>query len=356
MSEISFNQARADAFSERMVSIMNHAAIALMTGIGHQVGLFDTMVESPSATSHQIAEAAGLNERYVREWLGAMVTGLVIDYNLVENTYTLPPEHAAYLTRAAGVNNWAPTAQIISLLAQVEEPLIECFRKGGGVPYSAYPRFQQVMAENSALIHDVALIRTILPIVDGLTERLQVGIEVADIGCGSGHALNLMAQAFPRSHFIGYDFSEEGILVGQSEAQALGLTNTHFEVQDIARLNQPNRFDLITAFDAIHDQAHPARVLRDIAAALRPDGIFLMAEWGASSNLHENLDFLLGPFMYTISCMHCMTVSLALDGAGLGAMWGEQTARQMLKEAGFTNVETKRIDDSFNNYYVCTIS
>jgi hypothetical protein len=116
-----------------------------------------------------------------------------------------------------------------------------------------------------------------------------------------------------------------------------------------------DRFDLVTAFDAIHDQAQPARVLAGIAAALRPEGVFLMVDIGASSHVHENMDYPLAPFMYTISCMHCMTVSLALDGAGLGAMWGEQLARQMLAEAGFTRVEASRVEgDRTNSYYVAT--
>ncbi len=353
MTDRSFDQAKSEAFAGRMLEVLNNAAIALMTSIGHQVGLFDAMADQPPATSQQIAEAAGLNERYVREWLGAMVTGQVVDYNPADATYSLPPEHAAWLTRAAGINNLAIQAQYIPLLAQVEDPIIECFRNGGGVPYSAYPRFQRLMAEDSAAIHDAALIDTILPLVPGLRERLQSGIEVADIGCGRGHAINLMAQAFPKSRFVGYDFSEEGIRAGRNEAHGLGLTNAQFEVRDVTRLDMQEQFDLITAFDVIHDQAQPAQVLQGIADALRAEGVFLMVDIGASSNLHENMDFMLAPFMYTISCMHCMTVSLALNGAGLGAMWGEQKARHMLAEAGFTRVEVKQIEgDLFNNYYI----
>lgn len=353
MTDRSFDQAKSEAFAERMVDILNNAAVALMTSIGHRVGLFDAMADRPPATSQQIAEAAGLNERYVREWLGAMVTGRVADYNPANATYSLQPEHAAWLTRAAGINNLAVQTQYIPLLAHAEESIIDCFRNGGGVPYSAYPRFQRLMAEDSATVHRAALIDMILPLVPGLLERLQAGIEVADIGSGRGHAINLMAHAFPKSRFVGYDFSEEGILAGRTEAQDMGLTNAQFEVRDVTRLEMHDRFDLITAFDAIHDQAQPAQVLQGIADALRPEGVFLMVDIGASSNVHENIDFPLGPFMYTISCMHCMTVSLALDGAGLGAMWGEQKSRQMLAEAGFTRVEVKQIEgDLFNNYFI----
>jgi SAM-dependent methyltransferase len=115
------------------------------------------------------------------------------------------------------------------------------------------------------------------------------------------------------------------------------------------------QFDLITAFDAIHDQAQPAKVLQGIAKALRPDGTFLMVDIAACSNLGENLDHMLGPFFYTVSTMHCMTVSLALDGEGLGTMWGEQKALQMLNDAGFNRVKLEQIDsDIFNNYYIAT--
>lgn len=352
-TEQTYDEARAEAFAGQMIDIMNHGALALMMSIGHQVGLFDALAAQPSATSEQIAEAAGLNERYVREWLGAMVTGRVVELDPVTQTYTLPPEHAAWLTRAAGYDNLATQMQYIPLLATVEAPLIDAFRNGGGVPYSAYPRFQQLMAEDSKALLDQILLDTVLPLVPGLVDQLQEGIDVADIGCGSGHAINLMARAFPNSRFTGYDFSDQGIAAGRNEAQEMGLTNASFEVLDVATFDARNQFDLVTAFDAIHDQAQPAQVLANIQRALRPNGIFLMIDVAASSHLHENMDLLLAPFAYTISCMHCMTVSLAADGAGLGAMWGEQTAKRMLADAGFTNVETNKVEkDIFNNYYI----
>jgi SAM-dependent methyltransferase len=350
-----FDQATAEAFAGRMIEMLNGAALALMTSIGHQTGLFDTLAGRPPATSRQIAAAAGLNERYVREWLGAMVTGRIVAYDPTDQTYRLPAEHAAWLTRAAGPSNLAATTQFIPLLAQVEESIVACFRNGGGVPYAAYRRFQQLMAEDSAAIHDTALIPTILPLVPGLPERLRDGIEVADIGCGSGHAINLMAAAFPQSRFVGFDLSEEGIAAARHEARTLGITNARFEVRDVTDLDLPGRFDLIMAFDAIHDQAHPARVLSGIAEALRPGGVFLMVDIRASSHLHENLDLPLAPTLYTFSTLHCMTVSLAQGGVGLGTMWGEQQARRMLADAGFTRVEVAQVEgDLFNNYFIAT--
>lgn len=355
MTGQNLDQAKSEAFAGRMLEVLNDAAVALMTSIGHQVGLFDTMADLPPATHRQIAQAAGLNERYVREWLGAMVTGQIVDCNSEDDTYSLAPEHAAWLTRAAGPDNLAGPAQFIPVMAQVEESVIECFRDGGGIPYSAYPRFHRLMAEDSAAIHDVALLDAVLPLVPGLVERLQAGIEVADVGCGQGHAINLMAQAFRKSRFTGYDLSEEAILSGRKEAQDMGLENARFETRDVSILDAHHRFDLVTAFDAIHDQAQPGRVLTAVADALRPQGVFLMVDFGASSHVHENMEFPASPFLYAISCMHCVPVSLGLGGPGLGAMWGEQLARRMLAEAGFTGVDVKQVEgDLFNNYFIGT--
>jgi SAM-dependent methyltransferase len=247
----------------------------------------------------------------------------------------------------------AVMAGYLPVMASVEDEVVDAFRRGGGVPYSSYPRFQEVMAEDSGAVVDASLVATTLPLVPGLVERLERGIEVADIGCGSGHAVNTMARAFPNSRFVGYDISEEGVARGREEAAADGISNAGFEVRDIASLGEVGRFGLITAFDVIHDQAKPDRVLESVAKALAPGGVFLMVDFAASSRLEENIDHTLGPALYMFSVMHCMTVSLAQGGAGLGTVWGEQKALEMLREAGFVDVSIERIeDDPFNNYYV----
>lgn len=347
------NEDKAHQFAGRMLEIINHAALALMTSIGHRTGLFDRMAELSPATSVELAHYAGLNERYVREWLGAMVTGRIVEYDQATATYRLPAEHAAFLTRRATPNNMAVTAQFIPVLAGVEDQIIECFKRGGGVPYEAYPRFHEVMAEESNQTVVAGLLEHILPLVPSLLERLRAGVEVLDVGCGSGRALTLLAATFPQSRFTGYDFSTEVIAAAQANPAAQGLSNLRFEAKDVATLNDAPRFDLITAFDAIHDQAQPARVLRAIAGALAPNGVFLMQDIAGSSHVHKNLDHPLGPLTYTVSCLHCMTVSLAQGGAGLGAAWGEERARQMLAEAGFAETEVQRLPhDIINNYYI----
>ena len=351
MTAQDLDQGKTEEFGERMVDVLNDGALALMTSIGHRTGLFDAMAGLSPSTSTEIASAADLNERYVREWLGAMVVGGVVEHDPEGNTYRLPPEHASLLTRDAAPDNFAAFMQYVSVLGSVEDRIVESFKHGGGVPYSAFPRFQEVMAEDSGQTVLPALLDHILPLVPGLTGRLEEGIEVMDVGCGSGRALNLMARAFPNSRFTGYDLSEEGISRGCAEAERNGASNIRFEVKDASKLDEAEGYDLITTFDAIHDQAKPAVVLEGIADALRPDGVYLMQDIAGSSHVHNNLDHPLGPFLYTVSTMHCMTVSLAQNGDGLGAMWGEEKAREMLREAGFDNVEVKHLPHDFQNYY-----
>lgn len=346
-----FDADRAEAFGERMVGILNGAALALMTSIGHRTGLFDVMSRLPASTSHAIAGEAGLDERYVREWLGAMVTGGIVEHDSAGSTYVLPAEHAACLTREARPNNLATTFQWIPVLADVEDEIIACFERGGGVPYSAYERFHAVMAEESDQTVVAVLVDEILPSVPGLVADLERGIDVLDVGCGSGRALNLMAATWPRSHFTGYDLSPEGVAAGKSLAAERGLSNIHFELRDVSELEVSDSFDLVTAFDAIHDQARPGAVLAGIARALRAEGLFLMQDIAGTSHVHRDVGHPMAPFLYTISCMHCMTVSLSADGAGLGAMWGADAARRMLAEAGFGQVEVKSLPHDVMNFY-----
>jgi SAM-dependent methyltransferase len=347
------DQEKAEAFGGRVLGLETGAALTFMLSIGHRTGLFDVMAGLPPSTSQEIAVATGLNERYVREWLHSLVTGGIVEYTAANRTYRLPPEHAASLTRSAGPNNLASLAQYFATMGEVESQVVESFRNGGGVPYSQFPRFQTLQREESAQIFDATLLSSTLPLVPGLVEQLERGIDVADVGCGAGHAICVMAEAFPKSRFVGYDFSEEGRGLGRAEAEARGLKNARFEVNDVSTLGGPPRFDFITAFDAIHDQAQPRRVLKGIAEALRPEGVFLCVDIAGSSNVEENFEHPLAPLLYMISVFHCMTVSLALDGEGLGTMWGEQKARELFTEAGFSSIEVKKVEGDFlNSYYI----
>ena len=355
MSTQTLDRTKAEAFGERMIGAMNDAAIALMTSIGHRTGLFDAMADMPPSTSEAIATKTGLSERYVREWLGAMVTGRVIEHDPDSGTYVLPAEHAACLTRAVGADNVAQYMQWIAVLGYVEDEIVEAFSHGEGVPYSAYRRFHEVMAEESALTVVAGLREHILPLVPGLIEKLEQGIDVLDVGCGSGRAMNHLAEHFRNSRFLGYDFLDECVSTAQAEAKQIDLANVRFQQQDAASFDDAAKFDLICTFDAVHDQADPDAVLSNIARALKPDGVYLMQDIQGTGTHHGDIGHPIGPFIYTISCMHCMSVSLANGGPGLGAAWGKQTALKMLNSAGFKNVRVEELDHDFTNfYYICT--
>jgi 2-polyprenyl-3-methyl-5-hydroxy-6-metoxy-1,4-benzoquinol methylase len=350
------DDAKAEAFAGRLLTALNNGALCLMASIGHRTGLFDAMRDQPPQTSNEIASRAGLNERYVREWLGAMVTSGVVTVDPQSVHYQLPPEHAAYLTRAAGADNFAAFTQYVPLLGQVEDAIVECFKDGGGVPYEQFPRFHAVMAEDSGQSVLSSLESHVLPLVPDLADRLARGLRALDAGCGSGRILNRLAELFPNSRFVGMDLSTDAIRAARAEATARGLKNVEFVAVDLSEFDrdaEPESFDVITTFDAVHDQGKPLNLLKGIHRALKSGGVYLMQDIKGSSFVYKNIDHPLGTFLYTASCLHCMTVSLAQGGEGLGAMWGEEKTRDYLQRAGFQSIETHELaHDIQNNWYV----
>lgn len=354
MTTATIDQTKAEEFAGGVIGALNNAFSALMISVGQRTGLFDVLATLPPSNSDEIAKAAGLNERYVREWLGNMTVTRYVQHDPVKGTYFFPPEHAASLTRAAGPANLGAFAEFLAQMGKVEDDVVEAFRKGGGVPYSKFDKFQELMRQESAQVFDATLVDVTLPLADGLIAKLESGIDVADVACGAGHAINVMAKAFPKSRFTGYDFSEEGIGIGRAEAKEWGLANAVFELKDAATLDGSKKYDLITVFDAIHDQAQPRKVLKAIANSLKPGGVFLCADIAGDSTHAGNMDHPMAPLMYAISTFHCMTVSLALGGEGLGTMWGKQKAHELFREAGFTSVEERGVEgDIMNVYYLC---
>lgn len=343
--------ATQEEFAGKLLTAYNHAALALMISVGHRTRLFDAMAGMKASTAAEIAQHATLNERYVREWLGAMVTGGVIEVDPATERYTLPATHAAHLTRAAGSDNMAALSQYFAELGRVESDIVECFRNGGGVPYERYPRFHEIMAEESTQFVAHALEPVVLPLIPGIRERLEQGIRVVDVGCGRGLSMIRLAESFPNSRFEGVDFSQEAIRYAQSQAAMKGLKNVAFRAQDAVEPLSAESYDLATTFDAVHDQGRPLEVLKNICQALKADGVYLMQEIRGSSHHHGDIGHPLGTLLYTISCMHCMTVSLAQGGEGLGAMWGEERTRNYLTRAGFRTIEKHELPHDIQNYW-----
>lgn len=344
--------AKVEAFSERLFGHFNSSFVTYMVDVGHRTGLFDALSRGP-ATSSALAARSGLQERYVREWLGAIVTAGVADYESTTEQYSLPVEHAACLAGDTPLNV-APLSLLSGLLAQHIQPVARSFREGGGVPYSQYrPDFTDVMDGLGRATFDALLVDVIVPLAGELRERLEEGIDVADIGCGTGHTTNLLARGFPKSRFIGYDIAVDAIDRARAESAEYGLNNVSFEVQDVAQLPAQESLAAVFAFDAIHDQTDPAGVLAGVHEALVPGGIFAMFDIRASSHLENNLDNPMAPMLYGISTLHCMTISLAEGGAGLGTVWGQELALKMLGDAGFVETAVHEVPhDPLDSLYV----
>ncbi len=314
------------------------------------------MAAMQPARSDEIARRAGLAERYVREWLAVMVMAGLVAYTPQRRTYALPPEHAACLCRHGSSGNLAVYAQNVTMMAQVQDAVMDCFGSGAGLPYDAYPRFHEIMEEDSGQTVTARLFETVLPLAPGLDRRLRDGLDVLDVGCGRGSTLMAMASRYVRSRFIGYDFCADAIEAATRRARGLGLANVTFAARDLGSFHAPARFDLITAFDAVHDQKDPQALLCALRAALRPGGMLLMQDIGGSAHLENNHDFPMAAFLYAVSCTHCTPVSLAQGGEGLGTMWGWETAERMLRAAGFDTI-TRHVlpHDPMNVWFVATV-
>jgi SAM-dependent methyltransferase len=347
-----FDDQKAQVFAGKMLAALSNAALVLMASVGHRTGLLAQLASSPPTTSVDLAAKAGLAERYVREWLAVMTTAGVVVYDPGYATYALPAEHAAFLTDGGPVNI-AVNSQFLAVTAGVEDEIVARFRDGKGMHYHHYGRFHEVMAEVSDQSIASKLLDHILPLVPGIRARLEKGIDVLDVGCGGGRALLLLARQFPCSRFVGLDACADAFASAGEAARVDRLGNLTFRACDISGLETLGAYDLVLAFDAVHDQKNPQGMLRAIRRSLRRDGAFLMADIGGSSDLEKNIPHPLGPFIFMMSCMHCMPISLGQGGPGLGAMWGVELASEMLAAAGFSNVRMSRLaHDIVNAYFV----
>ncbi len=350
-----FNENSQAEFENRFIRALNESGMLQLASLGHRTGLFNHMADGEAVSCSELSRRSKLNERYVREWLGGLTVSGIVQHDVDTMTYRLPAEHASLLTDA-GDANLAIFAQYIPLLGQVEDEVLESFHHGKGVPYEKYHRFHEVMAEDSGQTVLPALLDAILPLAPEVTKCLETGIHALDLGCGRGLALMKMAERFPASRFEGYDLSLEAIAWAREHASERSLKNVTFEIRDLTDFDKTAdnaAFDLVTTFDAIHDQAKPLNLLKGIRRCLKPGGVYLAQDIHASSHHHHDREHPLGPLLYTISIMHCMSVSLAQGGDGLGTMWGRERARDYFTRAGFSSIEVHQLaHDIQNDYWV----
>ena len=338
------------AFAGLMTNDIGAAMQGALTYIGDRLGIFKALASAP-ATVEELAERTSLNERYLREWLGAMTAARYIDYNPAMARYSISPEHAMILADETSQFYMGGFMQMIVPEVAMAPKLLESFRTGRGLPQSEYPpEVFEAIERGSAPMYRHQLLRKWIPAMPEVEAKLQQGAVALDVGCGSGRATMALATAFPNSQFHGYDAHPGSVERARANAAAAGFAaRTSFDVVDCTKLPAA-KFDFITAFDVIHDSVDPVGLLSSIRQALKPDGAFLMVEVNVSARLEDNINPM-GRMMYSVSTLYCMTVSLAHGGAGIGALMGEPKAREITAQAGFSKFTRLPVKDAFSVLY-----
>jgi SAM-dependent methyltransferase len=333
-------------------------SIGIMAAIGDRLGLFRALDSGGPATSAELAERTSIHERYAREWLGAMACAGYVEYDPASARFTLPPENASVLADEGGPNCVCGDFEFLAALALPVDLHVQAFRDGRGVPQSAYDAsLWEGIDRGNATWFAHGLVQRGLALAPDLRDMLVRGADVADVGCGGGRALIALARAFPASRFVGYDIFPPSIARATATAEAAGVGDrVRFAAHDAAQ-GLPERFDVITSFDVVHDSADPPALLRAIHDALRPSGIYLCMEPRCEERLEDNLGAR-GAFLYSASALYCMTTSLAQGGVGLGAAGlPESRVRALCLDAGFSAVRRLPLldasgqEDPFSSLY-----
>ncbi len=333
----------------RVVGDMGGAFTMALGYVGDRLGLFKAMAGVGPLSSTELAGRTGLNERYVREWANAMVAAEYLDYDPASKKYVMTEEQAFVLANEDSPMFVGGAFHFTTPSVWNVPKIMDAFRNGGGISYSeigeeippAIERFFRPGYLNF-------LTKDWLGAVPGLTARLEAGARIADVGCGRGQSTVTMAKAFPKSTVLGIDY--HGPSIERARALAKGLSNVEFVQASADQLPRDKKYDLICSFDCIHDMVNPRGTLRAIREALADDGVYVWSEPNASEKPHERRNPV-GKVFSSISPLHCMTVSLAHNGEGLGTVIGEAGARELAKEAGFSKFEKLPIENPFNQFF-----
>ncbi|XP_071946839.1 S-adenosylmethionine-dependent methyltransferase Rv2258c-like [Antedon mediterranea] len=350
-----------ELFGFRMGQTVNSGFLLLSIAMGRETGLFDALANfTEPKTSKEIAEATGLKERYIREWLGAMVTGQIVESNETSTRFLLPPHRAAFLRTGGFGEEMTLLAAALPMQCSVFDKVLNCFKEDGprGVPYKHYCGFQKFMNACSSAWWNRHLISDFIPSMPEVQEMLEKGIDVLDLGCGSGGASILLAERFPKSTFIAIDISDDAINTAKSTVTEKKLTNVTFLKMDALEMPEEKwqgKFGYVLAWDSIHDMAQPEVVLNLLHKCLSNNGRMTVMEVNAHSEIAQNVNMPFASTFYTNSLMHCMTVSLAFeDGQGFGNMYGRQKLMALLQLTGFNDIQTSVPNMSFNCHFLCS--
>ena len=325
-----------------------------MIYLGHHLGLYSAMQDAGPLTSEQLAQKTGLHERWVREWLRGQAAAKLIDYD-GDDRFSLSPIAALVLANPDSPAFAAGSFSALPQQAAVLEPLRDSFKTGIGLPYDAFGLEGARGVEGMlAPWFRTVLVPMVLPQLEDVSAKLTAGAKVADIGCGTGVALVEMAKPYPHSEFHGYDLSQHALTHARERQAQNGLDNVAFHDPSQEPLPEDGSFDLVTAFDCIHDMSHPQEVLNAIRRTLKADGTLFIADINAKPTFEENLaENPMTAMMYGFSVLSCMSSSLSVpDGAGLGTLgFSEPVAQRMTRAAGFTRFRRHDFQNPVNAYY-----
>jgi SAM-dependent methyltransferase len=337
--QTTIDEARVEFFAGQIATEIGAALNVALVDIGDRLGLYRAMADGQPVAAAELAQRTGTHERYVREWLNAQAAGGFVLYDADGDRYTLPAEHAFVL--ADDQSPFALAGHFQSAAAAIDnrDRITECFRTGEGLgwhEHSSHLFCGTERAFQAAYRRD--LIGGWLPALDGVVEKLERGARVADIGCGHGASTVLMAEAFPASRYVGYDYHEESIAIARERVAEAGVADRAvFEVASAQEL-EGGGFDLVCFFDALHDMGDPVGAARSARAALADDGTCLVVEPYAADRIEDNLTPV-GRLYYGFSTLVCTPGSLSQPGrAGLGTQAGEARLREVLLAGGFGSV------------------
>ena len=331
------DQQRLDQFMGKMVGDLGAAVSAALVIVGDKLGLYKQLAEGGPQTPGQLADRVGARERYVREWLNAQAASGYVDYDPATGAYALNDEQAMVFAREGEPTFMAGGFEIVASLFRDEPRITEAFKSGDGVGWHEHDQCLFRGTERFFRAgYNAHLVASWLPALDGVIEKLEKGAKVADIGCGHGASTAIMAKAFPKSQFFGFDYHAPSIERAEKMAADEGVSgNTTFAVAS-AKGFEGGDFDLACIFDALHDMGDPVGAAAHIRQALKPDGTWLLVEPFANDKAEDNHNPV-GRIFYSASTMICTPASLSQEvGLGLGAQAGEARLRAVCEEAGFT--------------------
>ncbi len=345
------DEKKIEELAFRVVGDMGGAFTMALGYIGDRLGIFKAMSDAGPLTSVELAEKTRLNERYVREWAKAMVAGEYIDYEPESDKYVMTDEQVFVLANEDSPMFMGGAFHFTTPSIWKVPEVMNAFENGGGVPYSELPDDIPEAIERffrPGYIH--FLTQEWLPAVEGLKEKLEAGATVADVGCGCGQSTVAMAKAYPKSKIMGIDNDAKSIERARKLAQENQVSNAEFLCAPAEEIAGEQKYDLICSFDCIHDMIDPLGTLKAIREALAEEGVYFWSEPNASDKPHENRNPV-GRVFSSISPLHCLTVSLAHGGEGLGTVIGEAGAHELSKEAGFSIFEKLPIENPFNQFF-----